>query len=96
MVINFLIIQPMLAKYKKVFSSAGKMITSDKGRLDAAIIGICQVLRSWYIAKVLPKDDIEWALIKLDSGDDNDNGNSNDEDLLLENNESNASEINIK
>jgi hypothetical protein len=35
MVMDFLIIQPMLAECERVFSSAGKMITSDRGRLNA-------------------------------------------------------------
>jgi hypothetical protein len=96
MAINFLIIQPMSAKCEKVFSLAGKMITFDKGRLDAAIIGICQILRFWYMAGVLPKDNTELAPIKLDAGDDDGNGNSDGEDLLLENNESDASEIDTK
>jgi hypothetical protein len=57
MAMNFLIIQPMLAKCERVFSLAGKMITSDKGRLNAATIGICQVLKFWYMAEMLLKDD---------------------------------------
>jgi hypothetical protein len=60
------------------------------------IIGICQVLKSWYMAKVLPKDNTKWALIKFNAGDDDGNSNSDGEDLLLENDESNASEINTK
>jgi hypothetical protein len=93
MAMNFLIIQPMLAEYKRVFSLAGKMIIFDKGRLNAAIIGICQVLKFWYMVGVLPKDDTKWAPIKLDAGDDDGNGNSDGEDLLLEDDESDASEI---
>jgi hypothetical protein len=93
MAMDFLTIQPMSAEYDRVFSSAGKMITFDRGRLDAATIGICQVLRSWYMAGVLPKDDTKWAPIKLDAGDDDGNGNSDGEDLLLEDDESDTSEI---
>jgi hypothetical protein len=91
---KFLAIQLILAEYKRVFSSVGKMITFNKGRLNAAIIGICQVLRFWYMAGMLPKDDTKWAPIKLDAGDDDGNSNSDGENLLLENDESDASEIN--
>jgi hypothetical protein len=72
------------------------MITFDRGRLNAATIGICQVLRFWYMAEVLPKNDTKWASIKLDAGDDNGNGNNDGKDLLLENNESDTSEIDTK
>jgi hypothetical protein len=46
------------------------------------------------MAEILPKDNIKWALIKLNTGDDDGNGNNDGENLLLENNKSNASKIN--
>jgi hypothetical protein len=48
------------------------------------------------MAEILPKDNIEWAPIKLNAGDDDDNSNSDGEDLLLENDELNTSKIDIK
>jgi hypothetical protein len=48
------------------------------------------------MAGMLAKDNIKWALIKLDAGDNNGSNNSDGEDLLLENNESDASEIDTK
>jgi hypothetical protein len=65
MAMNFMTIQPMLAKCERVFSAAGRMMTSMRARLDASIIGICQILRFWYKADVLPKTDLEMAPVKL-------------------------------
>ncbi|KAM3465658.1 hypothetical protein MY5147_009220 [Beauveria neobassiana] len=53
MALDFLTIQPMSAECERLFSAAGKMISSLRTDLDAEIIGICQVLRSWYRAGLI-------------------------------------------
>jgi hypothetical protein len=47
MALDFLTIQPMSAECERLFAAAGRMVTPLRSRLDADIIGICQVLRSW-------------------------------------------------
>jgi hypothetical protein len=56
----------MSAECERAFSAAGKMVTHIRARLDAGIIGICQVLRSWYKAGVLPEADLETVPVDLD------------------------------
>jgi hypothetical protein len=70
MAMDFLTIQPMLAECERVFSATGKMVSSIRVRLDALVIGISQVLRSWYRAGVLPEIDIKLASIDVIDGDD--------------------------
>jgi hypothetical protein len=65
MALNFLTIQPMSAKCERAFSAAGRMAINLRGNLDASTIGVCQILRSWYLAGVLPKTDTTLAPIKL-------------------------------
>jgi hypothetical protein len=65
MAINFMTIQPISAEFERVFSAARRMLKSLRARLDVSIIGVCQVLRSWYKADVLPKWDFEMAPIDL-------------------------------
>jgi hypothetical protein len=65
MAMDFLTIQPMLAECERAFSSAGKMVVATRARLDVSMIGICQVLRSWYLAGVLPKTDTEWSPVNV-------------------------------
>lgn len=48
MVLDFLVIQPMSAECKRLFSAASKMISGLHRNLDAETIAIYQVLRSWY------------------------------------------------
>jgi hypothetical protein len=67
MAMNFMTIQPMSAKCERIFSAAGRMVKFMRARLDASIIGICQILRSWYKADVLPKTNLEMAPVKLGS-----------------------------
>ncbi|RKK10725.1 hypothetical protein BFJ65_g14720 [Fusarium oxysporum f. sp. cepae] len=50
MALDFLTIQPMSAECERLFSAAGKMVSGLRTNLDAEIIAICQVLRSWYRA----------------------------------------------
>jgi hypothetical protein len=65
MAMDFLTIQPMLAKCERAFSSAGKTVVATRARLDASMIGICRVLRSSYLAGVLPKTDTEWSPVNV-------------------------------
>ncbi|OWT43020.1 restless-like transposase [Pochonia chlamydosporia 170] len=53
MALDFLTIQPMSAECERLFSAAGKMVSALRTDLDAEIIGICQVLRSWYRAGLI-------------------------------------------
>ncbi|WKT53885.1 Parallel beta-helix repeat [Fusarium oxysporum f. sp. vasinfectum] len=53
MALDFLTIQPMSAEYERLFSAAGKMVSGLRTNLDAEIIAICQVLRSWYRAGLI-------------------------------------------
>jgi hypothetical protein len=62
---DFITIQPMSAECEKAFSAAGRMVTPIRARLDAFIIGVYQVLRSWYKADMLPKTDLEMAPVDL-------------------------------
>lgn len=50
---DFLTIQPISAECKRLFSAAGKMVSGLRTNLDAEIIAICQVLRSWYRAGLI-------------------------------------------
>ena len=53
MALDFLTIQPMSAECERLFSAAGKMVSGLRTDLDAEIIAICQVLRSWYRAGLI-------------------------------------------
>ncbi|KAJ3453177.1 hypothetical protein MRS44_018832 [Fusarium solani] len=71
MALDFLTIQPMSAECERLFSAAGKMVSGLRTKLDADIIAICQVLRSWYRAGLIK--DLEPLLkshleSKLDAG----------------------------
>ncbi len=50
---DFLTIQPMSAECERLFSAAGQMVTPLRSRLEAHVIGICQVLRSWLRAGII-------------------------------------------
>jgi hypothetical protein len=43
----------MSAECERLFSAAGKMVSGLRTNLDAEIIAICQVLRSWYHASII-------------------------------------------
>ncbi|KAM5357581.1 hypothetical protein ACJZ2D_016126 [Fusarium nematophilum] len=43
----------MSAECERLFSAAGKMISGLRTGLEAEIIAICQVLRSWYRASLI-------------------------------------------
>ncbi|TDJ70675.1 hAT transposon family protein, partial [Pseudomonas putida] len=64
MALDFLTIQAMSAECERLFSAAGRMVTSLRSRLDADMIGMCQVLRSWLRAGVI--DDLDVLLVPVD------------------------------
>jgi hypothetical protein len=79
MAMDFMTIQPMSAEYERAFTAAVKMVTPIRARLDAGIIGICQVLRSWYKAGVLPKADLETVPVDMDDCSLGDSDGDNEE-----------------
>jgi hypothetical protein len=48
MALDFLTVQSMSAECERLFSAAGRMVTKFRSNLDAEVISMCQVLRSWY------------------------------------------------
>ncbi|KAM5527603.1 hAT family dimerization domain protein [Fusarium oxysporum f. sp. phaseoli] len=66
MALDFLTIQPMSAECERMFAAAGRMETPLRNRLDADIIGMCQVLRSWLRAGVI--DDLDVSLLPTENG----------------------------
>ncbi|RKK21329.1 hypothetical protein BFJ67_g17332 [Fusarium oxysporum f. sp. cepae] len=66
MALDFLTIQPMSAECERMFAAAGRMVTPLRNRLDADIIGMCQVLRSWLRAGVI--DDLDVSLLPTENG----------------------------
>jgi hypothetical protein len=89
---NFMTIQPISAKYERVFLAAGRMVPPTRARLDAMIIRICQILRSWYKAGVLPKTDLETMPVNVSHNGD-DESDSYDEELQYRHDRSTTSEI---
>jgi hypothetical protein len=79
MTMDFMKIQPMSEKCEIVFSAAGNMVLPRRARLDAVIIGVCQVLRSWYKAGVLPETDLEMAPVSVRDYNNPDNDGDNEE-----------------
>ena len=67
MALDFLTIQPMSAECERLFSAAGLMVTSQRSRLQAHIIGICQVLRSWLRADII--DELDPMLVFMANED---------------------------
>ncbi|KAM5529050.1 hAT family dimerization domain protein [Fusarium oxysporum f. sp. phaseoli] len=65
MALDFLTIQPMSAECERMFAAAGRMVTPLRNRLDADIIGMCQVLRSWLRAGVI--DDLDVSLLPTEN-----------------------------
>ena len=64
MALDFLTIQATSAECERLFSAAGRMVTPLRSRLDADMIGMCQVLRSWLRAGVI--DDLDVLLVPVD------------------------------
>lgn len=52
----------MSADVERLFSDIGVMVTDRRSRLDATIISIAQVLRSWIRAGIIEKLDDELVL----------------------------------
>ncbi|KAF1732560.1 putative AC transposase [Beauveria bassiana] len=77
MALNFLTIQAMSAECERLFSAAGRMVTPLRSRLDADMIGMRQVLRSWLRAGVI--DDLDVLLVPVDQCDEVE-GESTDEE----------------
>jgi hypothetical protein len=73
----------MSAECERLFSAAGKMISGSRTDLDAEIIAICQVLRSWYRAS-LNKDLDPLLKSHLESKLDADCGTLSDDELSLD------------
>ncbi|PNP52918.1 hypothetical protein FNYG_15795 [Fusarium nygamai] len=53
MALDFLTIQPISAECERLFSAAGRMVNPLRHQLEAQIIGMCQVLRSWLRAGII-------------------------------------------
>jgi hypothetical protein len=53
MALDFLTIQPMSAECERPFPAAGRMVTPLRSRLEAQVIGTCQILRSWLRAGII-------------------------------------------
>jgi hypothetical protein len=68
MALDFLTIQPMSAECERLFAAAGRMVTPLRSQLDADIIGMCQVLRSWLRAGVI--DELDALLLPIEERDD--------------------------
>ena len=64
MALDFLTIQAMSAECERLFSAAGRMVTPLRSRLDADMIGMCQVLRSWLREGVI--EDLDLLLVPPD------------------------------
>jgi hypothetical protein len=57
MALDFLTTQPMSAECERLFSAVGLMVTPQRNRLEAHVVGICQVLRSWLRAGIIDEPD---------------------------------------
>jgi hypothetical protein len=68
------------------------MVLPKRARLDAVIIGVCQVLRSWYRAGVLPQTDFEMAPVSVRDYNNLDS-NGHNEELQYKDDRSATSEI---
>ena len=82
MALDLLTIQPMSTECERLFSAAGKMVSGLRTNLDAEIIAICQVLRSWYRAGLI-KDLDPLLMSHLESKLDAGCGTLSDDDWLL-------------
>jgi hypothetical protein len=53
MALDFLTVPSMSAECERLFSAAKRMVTASRKNLDADVISLCQVLRSWYRAGII-------------------------------------------
>jgi hypothetical protein len=67
------------------------MVPPTRARLDTITIGICQILRSWYKAGVLPHTDLDVIPVDI-SHDGNSESDRNDEELQYRDDRSATSE----
>jgi len=77
MALDFLTVQAMSAECERLFSASGRMVSPHRTVLDAEIVSMCQVLRSWYRAGLIQQIDPlllsiqeEEELVNLQSCDD--------------------------
>lgn len=77
MALDFLTVQAMSAECERLFSASGRMVSPHRTVLDAEIVSMCQVLRSWYRAGLIQQIDRlllsiqeEEELVNLQSCDD--------------------------
>jgi hypothetical protein len=66
--LDFLTIQPMSAECEILFAAAGRMVVPLRCRLDADVIGMCGVLRSWLRAGVI--DDLDVLPVPMEKNGD--------------------------
>jgi hypothetical protein len=57
MAVDLTTFQPMSAECERLFSVAGRMVKALLNQLEASIIAICQVLRSWLQADIVEEVD---------------------------------------
>ncbi len=48
MALDFITVQAMSSECERLFSAAGRMMSPLRSQLDVRMLGMCQVLRSWY------------------------------------------------
>jgi hypothetical protein len=53
MALDFLTVQAMSAECERLFSASGRMVSPHRTVLDAEIVSMYQVLRSWYRAGLI-------------------------------------------
>ena len=53
MALDFLTVPSMSAECERLFSAAKRMVVASRRNLDADVISLCQVLRSWYRAGII-------------------------------------------
>jgi hypothetical protein len=92
MAMDSMMIQLVSAECGRVFSAAGSMVPLTRARLDAITIGICQILRFWYKAGVLPQTDLDIMPVDI-SHDGNSESDRNNEELQYRDDRSATSEI---
>jgi hypothetical protein len=95
MAMDSMTIQLMSAECERGFSAAGRMVPLTRARLDAITIGICQILRFWYKAGVLPQTDLDIMSVDT-SHDGNSDRDRNNEELHYRDDRSATSEIDLE
>ena len=65
MALDILTIQPMSAERERLFSTAGRIVTPLRSRLDANTIGMAQTLRSWLRAGLIDELDLSYRRLRI-------------------------------